>query len=99
MYSLAALHHARGDVHEAEQLYRRTLVLKENLLGADHPDVAVTVNNLAVLYKNQGRYAEAERLYRRALTIFERSLGANHPKVFVCRENYVESVRAQHEGG
>jgi len=30
-------------------------------LGPDHPDVAMSLNNLAALYSNQGKYAEAER--------------------------------------
>jgi hypothetical protein len=34
------------------------------VLGRDHLDVAITLNNLAVLYKSQGRNPEAELLYR-----------------------------------
>jgi hypothetical protein len=50
-------------------------------LGADHPDVAASLNNLAGLYRAQGRYGEAEPLYRRSLQIVEQQLGADHPDV------------------
>ena len=48
---------------EAEALFRRALALKEKLLGADHPDVAVTLNNLGLLLKKQGKLAEAAESY------------------------------------
>ena len=41
-------------------------------LGADHPDVATSLNNLAELYRVQGKYSEAEPLYVRSLLISER---------------------------
>ncbi|OLP15660.1 hypothetical protein BST81_25240 [Leptolyngbya sp. 'hensonii'] len=48
-------------------------------LGADHPDVATSLNNLAGLYRSQGRYAEAESLYLQAIMVFHQRLGADHP--------------------
>jgi tetratricopeptide (TPR) repeat protein len=63
------------------------------VLGPDHPDVAMTLNNLAVLYKFAGKYAEAEPLYQRALAIFEAALGPTHPKVRTCRKNYAQLLR------
>jgi len=47
-------------------------------LGAEHPDVAQSLNNLASLYYSQGRYSEAELLYLRTLAIFMNVLGENH---------------------
>jgi hypothetical protein len=49
------------------------------VLGADHPDVAQSLNNLAWLYHEQGRYSEAEPLYQRALDILCNALGREHP--------------------
>ena len=34
---------------EAEPLIRRSLAIRENVLGPDHPDVARSLNNLADL--------------------------------------------------
>jgi tetratricopeptide (TPR) repeat protein len=57
----------QGRYAEAEPLYKRSLAIREKALGPDHPDVALSLNNLAGLYDNQGRYAEAEPLYKRSL--------------------------------
>ena len=48
--NLAGLYQAMGRYAEAEPLYRRSLEIREKQLGADHPDVATSLNNLAVLY-------------------------------------------------
>ncbi len=50
-------------------------------MGPEHPNLAMSPNNLAGLYKAQGKYAEAEPLFKRALAIVERSQGSNHPHV------------------
>ena len=63
------------------------------MLGLDHADVAMTLNNLAVFYKAQGRFAEAAPLFKRALVIFKKAFGPKHAKVAVCRENYSELLR------
>ena len=68
-------------------------MIKEKLLTAEHPDVAMTLNNLAVLCKAQGRYPEAEALYRRALAIFELSFGPESLKVITCRNNHATLMR------
>jgi Tetratricopeptide repeat len=63
-------------------------------LGPEHPDVAMTLNNLAVLCKDMERYTEAEPLYQWALTVFVPALGPTHPKVVTCRRNYAHLLRA-----
>jgi tetratricopeptide (TPR) repeat protein len=54
-------------------LFKRSLAIREKALGPDHPDVAISLNNLAGLYDKEGRYAEAEQFYKRALTIGEKA--------------------------
>ena len=51
----------------------------EQVLGPEHPDTALSLNNLAELYHTQGKYAEAEPLSKRALVIYEQALGPEHP--------------------
>ena len=58
--------------------------------GAEHPDVAMSLNNLATLYQDQGRYGEAEAACAaRALAIMEQRLGPDHPHVEVVRRGYL----------
>ena len=69
----AAQLYEQGRYEDAEPLLKRSLAIREQALGPDHPDVAGSLNNLAVLYKAQGRYGEAEPLYERSLAISEKA--------------------------
>jgi tetratricopeptide (TPR) repeat protein len=66
------------------------LAIKENSLGKEHPDLAVTLNNLANLYQVQGRYEEAEPLYQRSLEILKKAFPAGHPNIDIFKSNYAE---------
>jgi tetratricopeptide (TPR) repeat protein len=77
--SLAALHQVLGNYAVALPLYQRSLRIREDILGPEHPDTATSLNNLAWLHQDQGQYAVAEALCRRALAIRERVLGPDHP--------------------
>ena len=79
---------------EAEPLMRRALAIDEASFGADHPRVAIDLNNLAQLLQATNRLAEAEPLLRRALTIFIKSLGADHPSSEVVGANYTGLLQA-----
>ncbi len=79
--------HERGRYGEAEGLYKRSLGIREEQLGGEHPSTAVGLNNLALLYKRQGRYGEAEGLYKRSLAIAEQQLGADHPSTATSLNN------------
>lgn len=72
---------------EAEVAYRNALHRRERQLGANHVDVADSLNNLAILYEDMGRYGEAEPIYERAIAIRERQLGAEHPDVATSLNN------------
>ncbi|MFM8299162.1 MAG: tetratricopeptide repeat protein, partial [Microcystis aeruginosa] len=79
-----------------EPLYLQALDLHKQLLGDNHPDVAISLNNLAQLYKYQGRYLEAEPLYLQALAIAEQALGENHPTTVKVREGLQRLRQQQH---
>jgi tetratricopeptide (TPR) repeat protein len=57
------------------------------VLGADHPDTALSLNNLGGLLQGMGDYAEARPYYERALAINEAVLGADHPATAVSLNN------------
>ncbi|CAM9138218.1 unnamed protein product, partial [Ectocarpus sp. 13 AM-2016] len=44
----------QGKYEEAEPLYRRSLAIREKVLGPEHPDVAQSLNNRAALLETQG---------------------------------------------
>ncbi len=57
-----------------EPLYARSLAIREKKLGAEHLDVAVSLNNLGALYDAQDQFDKAEPFYRRALEIRQKLL-------------------------
>ena len=77
-----------GKYPQALPLYERSLAIREQALGKEHPDVATSLNNLAGLYYAQGEYAKVQPLLERALAIAEKSLGVEHPNTKTVRANY-----------
>ena len=58
-----------GDLMGAHQLFEQALRLKEQALGPEHPDVAITLSNLALTSIRRGRPDEALAAVNRALEI------------------------------
>jgi len=62
-----------GQYDKGTAVARKALALAEKTVGHNHPETAVTLNNLASLYDKQGQYALAEPLFKRALEILDPS--------------------------
>lgn len=88
-----------GDCHQAESLFRRSLVIREKALGPEHLDVAESLDNLASLYKRQREYAKVEPLYRRALAIREMAPEPNDWQLFLSLGNLTSLYQEQGEYG
>jgi len=88
-------HFQHGELAEALAVSQRALAIAEQNFGANHPEVALVLNNLALIDKKMGRYAEAEPLYKRALEIFEEAVGPKHPDVAIAMSNLAELYRLQ----
>lgn len=87
MNETALLFKTKAQYVLAEPLYRRSLAMEEERLGANHSEVAIRLNNLATLLMSTNRLQEAEPLMRRALAIDEASFGPNHPNVAIRLNN------------
>lgn len=75
---LGGYHHGRGDHAGATPHFERTLAIREQLLGAEHPLTVSAMDYLAKTLVELGRLAEAETLFRRVLDVSQRCLGAEH---------------------
>lgn len=93
--NLALLYRVQGRYAETEPLYRRSLGIYEQALGADHPYAAIALNNLAALYQTQGFYAKAEPLYQRSLGIFEKALDPDPTDLANSLNNLAALYQAQ----
>ncbi len=85
---------ACGEYAEAEPLFRRALKIDVASYGADHPVVAIDLNNLAGLLQLTNRVSEAELLYIRALKTTESYYGAEHPSVATSLNNLATLLRS-----
>ncbi len=77
----------QGRVAEASAQLREALRLREEGLGAHHPDVAIALNNLGLVLLDAGDSDEAKQLFSRALDITYDALGREHPRVAVFLNN------------
>src|SRR5262249_35287144 len=80
---------------EAEPLYQRSLSIREQQVGTEHPDVASILGNLAALYQAQEKHEQAEPLYQRALAIDEKAYGPEHPNVAADLNNLAAIYQLQ----
>jgi eukaryotic-like serine/threonine-protein kinase len=72
---------------EAQQQMERSLELRREELGADHPDTLRMMNDLGTLHSAQGKFAEAEPILAQALKAERRVLGAEHPETLNTMNN------------
>jgi tetratricopeptide (TPR) repeat protein len=79
LFKAGSYFHARALYAAARPLLERALAIREKVLGPEHTDTAISLNNLASLLREQGDLAGARPLYERALVIYEKVLGPEHP--------------------
>jgi tetratricopeptide (TPR) repeat protein len=85
----------QGFYQLAEPWLGRCTEVAKSRFGAEHPDVAASLNNLALLYQSQGRYSGAEPLLLQALDIYQRSLPPDHPEVATSLNNLAQLYFSQ----
>jgi len=75
-------------------------VVRQRVLGPEHPGTLVTAMNLASALVQQGKYAEAETLYSDVLEAQQRVLGSEHPNTLMTANNLaaLSARRAQAMG-
>jgi tetratricopeptide (TPR) repeat protein len=80
---------------EAFSLLNESLALREQVLGPDHPDVAICLNAIACSLSDQSKYEEALHMLERALSIRERALGPDDPEVAMVLNNMANAYSRQ----
>ncbi|KAH7131167.1 P-loop containing nucleoside triphosphate hydrolase protein [Dactylonectria macrodidyma] len=85
----------KGIYEEAKEMNRRALEIREMVLGREHPDTLISINNLASVLQYQGKYEEAEQMNRRALDASEKVLGREHPDTLISISNLAEVLGYQ----
>jgi serine/threonine protein kinase len=93
----AAVRLALGNAYAALPRYaealphlERSVKLRTDLLGADHPDTLTSKYHLAELYRLQGKLDLAEALHREVLEGRTRKLGPDHPDTLQSKNDLAE---------
>ena len=72
---------------EAEPFFREALEGKRRVLGDDHAETLVLINDTGNLLSSMGRLQEAESFFREVLTRRRRALGEDHPHTLFSLDN------------
>ena len=56
----------------------KSLVIKEKLLGTDHPKVAISLNNIGLVYMDLKKYDESLKYLTRSYEIKKKNFGEDH---------------------
>ena len=86
---------AEGKLADAEVEHRAVLKLRQEQLGVDHPDVAMSRGALAAVLLDQGKFKEAEEQQRAALDARLAALGEDHPNIALSRNTLAEILSSQ----
>jgi len=62
-------------------LFKRSIAIKEQVLGREHQDLGPVMHDYAVLLEGNGMYEQAENLYRRSIEVTEKGLGDDYPRL------------------
>jgi tetratricopeptide (TPR) repeat protein len=90
---LGLIRYAQGRFAEAVEAQRGSLNALEDAVGAEHPSLVVSLNNLATTFVRMGHLEEGGSTYQRAITVCTKTLGEDHPNCGVLLENYAFVLR------
>jgi CHAT domain-containing protein/lipopolysaccharide biosynthesis regulator YciM len=76
-----------GKYAEAVPPGEKAIELREQSLGAEHPDLILMLAHLAAVYYSRGNFAKHQALCQRGLAIAEKTLGPEHWKVALMLYN------------
>ena len=97
--NLAAVYAANGRLEQAEKLDRQAIALKEESLGPEHPDVAISLDGLGAILTELGRPAEGIKFTERAIAILSKHADPTDPVLADAVANKAVALLAlgQHE--
>ena len=81
--ALSSLAHMNKSRHpeRAEAHLRRALSITETALGADHPQMAICLNNLGMICMLRRKLRDAQDCFERACTVAQKAHGHGAPEV------------------
>ncbi|CAF0895713.1 unnamed protein product [Adineta steineri] len=71
----------QGKYQEALTFYEQSLAIYQKKFPSNHPDLAISHNNIGLVHVAMGDYPKALSYYEKALEIKQQSLPSNHPSL------------------
>ena len=93
--TFALIYHHTGRLKEAEELGRQVIETRKQILGDEHPDTLMSMNDLVWMYWSQGRFKEGEELGTQVVKIRKKVLGEEHPDTLMSLNNLVTTYKNQ----
>jgi len=84
---LGNLFHSSGEVFKALDYNQKVLAFSEKVLPSEHPDLAISYNNLAETYRALGEHQKSLKYNQKALAILKKKLPPDHPHLAVAYNN------------
>lgn len=91
---VASYYQGRGLLADAAPLREQALTLREIVLGPDHPDTAMSLNDAAMLKYERGEFSSALPMFERALRIQRSQSDADKIELASTLNNYALLLQA-----
>ncbi len=95
--NLAVIERDLGHLDRAIELGKRSIVMRQEVYGPDHPRLADSMNNLGSTLCDVGQYDEARTYLQRAYAIDERSIGTDNLRVARILGNLARAAEGKGE--
>ncbi len=79
--------YCQGEYKETVEFYEKSLLIRQERLPPNHPDLANSYNNIGLGYARIGDYPNALSFFERAVDIGQQSLPSHHPHLQLYRKN------------
>lgn len=76
--NLGNIYYHLGAYDKSEELLKRSMLIREDILGKNHLDISSVYNSLGLVYKLINRYEESLELFKKTLDIRIKVLGDDH---------------------
>ena len=90
------LHRDKALLIKAQALHEKVLLLRTQVLGAEHPDTIASMNGVACCFKAQDQHAKAQPQHEKVLQLRTKVLGAKHPRTISSVDNL--AICLDHQG-
>jgi tetratricopeptide (TPR) repeat protein len=78
LHNMSSYDGTQGRYNLAYERGLDALSTREDVLGPEHPNTLMSINNLAGVLYDQGKYETAEKMHLRTLELREKTLGPEH---------------------